>query len=125
MNTLQFNELMSNIDVLIILSFSNQLLITNLTGHPCMVIPNGSYADENQVHYLLSHFDEKCLSCTISTKITPYNKEYPDLLNPSHFMLGITILFKINFLFLFNFMLMQVKYLLNFTDLFIKTRNKV
>ena len=42
--TLQFNELMSDIDILIVPSFSNQLLITNLTGHPCVVIPNGSYA---------------------------------------------------------------------------------
>ena len=43
--TLQFNELMSDIDVLVAPSFSQQLLMTNLTGHPCVVIPNGSYAE--------------------------------------------------------------------------------
>ena len=38
---------MSDIDVLVAPSFSQQLLMTNLTGHPCVVIPNGSYANEN------------------------------------------------------------------------------
>ena len=84
--TLQFNELMSNIDVLIVPSFSNQLLITNLTGHPCMVIPNGSYADENpgSITLLGNHFDEASILslARFLQEITPYNKEYPDLFKP-------------------------------------------
>ncbi len=84
--TLQFNELMSDIDILIVPSFSNQLLITNLTGHPCVVIPNGSYADENpgSITLLGNHFDEASILslARFLQEITPYDKEHPDLFKP-------------------------------------------
>ena len=84
--TLQFNELMSDIDILMVPSFSNQLLITNLTGHPCVVIPNGSYADENpgSITLLGNHFDEASILslARFLQEITPYNKEHPDLFKP-------------------------------------------
>ena len=84
--TLQFNELMSDIDILIVPSFSNQLLITNLTGHPCVVIPNGSYADENpgSITLLGNHFDEASILtlARFLQEITSYNKEHPDLFKP-------------------------------------------
>ncbi|TFH38739.1 MAG: amidase, partial [Bacteroidia bacterium] len=38
----QMETIMSNFDVVIAPSFrGNQLLVTNLTGHPCVVVPNG------------------------------------------------------------------------------------
>jgi len=67
-------------------SFSQQLLMTNLTGHPCVVIPNGSYASENpgSITLLGNHFDEtSILSLARSLQeITPYDKEHPDLFKP-------------------------------------------
>ena len=84
--TLQFNEIISDIDVLVAPSFSKQLLITNLTGHPCVVIPNGSYADENpgSITLLGNHFDEASILslARFLQEITPYNKEHPDLFKP-------------------------------------------
>ena len=84
--TLQFNELMSDIDVLVAPSFSQQLLMTNLTGHPCVVIPNGSYADENpgSITLLGNHFDEASILslARFLQEITPYDKEHPDLFKP-------------------------------------------
>ncbi len=39
-------ELMSNVDVYVAPSFGgNNLLLTNLTGHPCVVLPNGFRED--------------------------------------------------------------------------------
>ncbi len=36
------NKVMKEVDVLITPSYGgNQMLITNLTGHPCVVLPNG------------------------------------------------------------------------------------
>lgn len=32
---------MQNFDVIVAPSFSGQLVLTNLTGHPCLVLPNG------------------------------------------------------------------------------------
>ena len=84
--TLQFNELMSDIDVLVGPSFSQQLLMTNLTGHPCVVIPNGSYTDENpgSITLLGNHFDEASILslARFLQEITPYDKEHPDLFKP-------------------------------------------
>jgi len=84
--TLQFNELMSDIDVLVGPSFSQQLLMTNLTGHPCVVIPNGSYADENpgSITLLGNHFDEVSILslARFLQEITPYDKEHPNLFKP-------------------------------------------
>jgi Asp-tRNA(Asn)/Glu-tRNA(Gln) amidotransferase A subunit family amidase len=37
----QFNELIEPYDVIIAPSFGTQLVLTNLTGHPCLVMPNG------------------------------------------------------------------------------------
>ena len=84
--TLQFNELMSDIDVLVAPSFSQQLLMTNLTGHPCVVIPNGSYAHENpgSITLLGNHFDEASILslARFLQEVTPYDKEHPDLFRP-------------------------------------------
>ncbi len=40
--SVEVNELMDDFDVIITPSFGgNQLMVTNLTGHPCLVVPNG------------------------------------------------------------------------------------
>ena len=48
----QMAELMNQVDVYIAPSFGTNLLLTNLTGHPCVVVPNG--------------FNEKGMPTTIS-----------------------------------------------------------
>ncbi len=37
----QMNELMQRVDLFVAPSFGNNLLVTNLTGHPAVVLPNG------------------------------------------------------------------------------------
>jgi Asp-tRNA(Asn)/Glu-tRNA(Gln) amidotransferase A subunit family amidase len=73
--------MMKDIDVLIAPSFSKQLLMTNLTGHPCVVLPNGSYAGERPgtISLLGNHFDEASILAFARylQEITPYDSEYP------------------------------------------------
>lgn len=80
---LQINDMMKDIDVLIAPSFSDQLLITNLTGHPCVVLPNGSYAGENPgtITLLGNHFDEASILmfARYLQELTPFDEEYPPL----------------------------------------------
>jgi len=81
--TLQINDMMKDIDVLIAPSFSNQLLITNLTGHPCVVLPDGSYAkgSPGTITLLGNHFDEASILifARYLQELTPYDEEYPPL----------------------------------------------
>jgi Asp-tRNA(Asn)/Glu-tRNA(Gln) amidotransferase A subunit family amidase len=42
-------EVFKNVDVIVAPTFSNQLLITNLTGHPAVILPNGFRADKTPV----------------------------------------------------------------------------
>ena len=81
--TIQFNEMMKDIDVLIAPSFSSQLLITNLTGHPCVVLPDGSYAGDNPgtITLLGNHFDEASILmfARYLQELTPFDEEYPPL----------------------------------------------
>lgn len=37
----KFHKMMENIDLYVAPSFGESLLLTNLTGHPCVVVPNG------------------------------------------------------------------------------------
>jgi Asp-tRNA(Asn)/Glu-tRNA(Gln) amidotransferase A subunit family amidase len=42
----EFNQKIKDFDVIVVPSFGgNQLLMTNLTGHPCLVVPNGFNAE--------------------------------------------------------------------------------
>ncbi len=82
--TVQFNEIMEDIDVLIAPSFGGpQLLMTNLTGHPAVVLPNGSYAGDNPgtITLLGNHFDEASILmfARYLQEITPFDEEYPPL----------------------------------------------
>lgn len=42
-------EVFKNVDVIVAPTFGNQLLITNLTGHPALILPNGFRADNTPV----------------------------------------------------------------------------
>ena len=79
--TLEFNDMMKDIDVLIAPSFNRQLLMTNLTGHPCVVFPNASYTEENPgtISLLGNHFDEASILmfARYVQEITPFDTEYP------------------------------------------------
>ncbi|MGB5264455.1 MAG: amidase [Lutimonas sp.] len=81
--TLNFNDMMKDIDVLIAPSFSSQLLMTNLTGHPCVVLPNGSYADHQggSITLLGNHFDEATilLFARYLQEITSFEEEHPPM----------------------------------------------
>jgi Asp-tRNA(Asn)/Glu-tRNA(Gln) amidotransferase A subunit family amidase len=83
--TLEFNDMMKDIDVLIAPSFNRQLLMTNLTGHPCVVLPDGSYAGKNPgtISLLGNHFDEASILmfARYVQEITPYDKEFPPRFN--------------------------------------------
>lgn len=81
--TSEFNEMMKDIDVLIVPSFGDQLLITNLTGHPCVVLPNGSYAngEPGSITLLGNHFDEASILSFAAylQSITNFNREFPTM----------------------------------------------
>lgn len=81
--TAQFNAIMQDIDVLIAPSFGIQLTMTNLTGHPCIALPNGSYAngDNGTITLIGNHFDEASILrfARFVQEITPYEEEEPPL----------------------------------------------
>ena len=41
----QMADLFKKVDVIVTPTFSTQLLVTNLTGHPAVILPNGFRAD--------------------------------------------------------------------------------
>ena len=79
--TVAFNTMMQDIDVLIAPSLGSENLITNLTGHPCVVLPDGSYRDHHPGTITLvgNHFDEAAilLFARYLQDITPYEEEIP------------------------------------------------
>ncbi len=81
--TLQFNEMMQDIDVLIAPSFGIQLTMTNLSGHPCIALPNGSYAngEAGTITFIGNHFDEVSILsfARFVQEITSYEEEQPPL----------------------------------------------
>lgn len=81
--TQQLNEMLAGVDVLLAPSFSQQLLMTNLSGHPCVVLPNGSYAngEGGSITLLGNHFDEAnpLRLATYIQALTPFEEEHPAL----------------------------------------------
>ncbi len=66
----QFNNLMQEFDVIVTPSYGgNQLLITNLTGHPCVVVPNGFDEENNptSITFLGNLFDEATVLSFVKT----------------------------------------------------------
>ncbi|MEQ9304223.1 MAG: amidase [Marinoscillum sp.] len=85
--TQSLNEVMKDIDVLLCPSFGgNQLLMTNLTGHPCVVIPDGSYAggSPGSITLLGNHFDEASILvfARYMQSITTFEDEHPEQFKP-------------------------------------------
>lgn len=57
----QTHEIMKNFDVIVAPSFGgNQLLLTNLTGHPCVVVPNAHQTNSNpsSISFIGNLYDE-------------------------------------------------------------------
>jgi len=81
--TRQFNKIMQDIDVLIAPSFGIQLTMTNLTGHPCIALPSGSYASgkDGSITLIGNHFDEASILsfARYIQEMTPYEEEQPPL----------------------------------------------
>lgn len=83
----QLNAMMSDIDVLICPNYAGgQLLMTNLTGHPCVVLPNGSYAGERPGTITLvgNHYDEASILmfARYLQTLTLYDEEKPSSFLP-------------------------------------------
>ncbi len=79
-----FNEMMADIDVLVTPTYAGpQLLMTNLSGHPAVVIPNGSYKAGNpgSISFIANHFDEGSIMTFARwvQELTPYEEEHPSL----------------------------------------------
>ncbi len=57
------HEAMEEYDVIVAPSFSNQLVMTNLTGHPCLVLPNGfnENGSPTSITFLANYMDEAAL----------------------------------------------------------------
>lgn len=82
--TQEFNSMMEDVDVLLAPSFSgDQLLMSNLTGHPCVVLPNGSYKEGNpgSISLVGHHFDEASILifARYLQSLTSYEEEHPEL----------------------------------------------
>ncbi len=78
----QMNEMMSDIDVLLTPTYAGpQLLFTNLSGHPALVFPNGSYQEGNPgtITLLGNHFDESSILylARYIQDLTPFEEEIP------------------------------------------------
>ncbi|MEQ9051279.1 MAG: amidase, partial [Marinoscillum sp.] len=74
-------------DVLIAPSFGgDQLLMTNLTGHPCVVLPNGSYkaGTPGTITLIGNHFDEATILsfARYLQALTPFEDEHPQMFTP-------------------------------------------
>ncbi|MDW7695390.1 amidase [Flammeovirgaceae bacterium SG7u.111] len=78
------NELFKDYDVIITPSFGgNQLLVTNLTGHPCVVVPNGfnEKGSPTSISFLGNLFDEATILAFVKAyqDATDHDEKYPPL----------------------------------------------
>jgi Asp-tRNA(Asn)/Glu-tRNA(Gln) amidotransferase A subunit family amidase len=81
---MQMEAFMNDIDVLIAPSFGgNQLLVTNLTGHPCIVVPNGFNRNGNptSISFIGNLYDEASILLAARTyqEATGFDEEHPPL----------------------------------------------
>ena len=75
------NQIMADVDVFVAPSFGDSLLLTNLTGHPCVVVPNG-FSAENQpasITFTAGLFDEARLLAVARAyqQATPHHLKRP------------------------------------------------
>ncbi len=84
----EVNQLMAGYDVIITPSFGgNQLLVTNLTGHPCLVVPNGftETGTPRSISFIGNLFEEDKIMALASAwqKKTGHHKQRPPFFDPS------------------------------------------
>jgi Asp-tRNA(Asn)/Glu-tRNA(Gln) amidotransferase A subunit family amidase len=79
-------QVFNGIDVLVAPTFGNQLLITNLTGHPALILPNGFRADNTPVSltFLGDLFGEAKLLAVAKAyqDATPWHLKHPADIEP-------------------------------------------
>ncbi len=80
----QMEQLMKDYDVIISPSFrGKQLLVTNLTGHPCVVVPNGFNEDDSptSISFIGGLFDEASILLAASKyqEATGFDEQHPPL----------------------------------------------
>ena len=79
-------EVFKNVDVIVAPTFGNQLLITNLTGHPALILPNGFRADNTPVSltFLGDLYGEgKLLAAAKAYQdATPWHLKHPTNIEP-------------------------------------------
>lgn len=79
-------QVFKDVDVLVVPTFSNQLLITNLTGHPAVILPNGFRADGTPVSltFLGDLFGESKLLATAKAyqDATDFHRKHPTTMEP-------------------------------------------
>jgi len=77
----EMHQLMQNVDVYIAPSFGENLLLTNLTGHPCVVLPNG-FNDEGgptSISFIGKLYDEATLLAVAKAyqDVTDFHLKHP------------------------------------------------
>jgi Asp-tRNA(Asn)/Glu-tRNA(Gln) amidotransferase A subunit family amidase len=80
----EFDLLFENVDIIVSPSMDdNQSLITNLTGNPCVVVPNGLYDGKHpgSISFLGTLFGEATLISFAKAfqDATPFDKMHPPL----------------------------------------------
>tara|TARA_Y100000590_G_scaffold239672_1_gene269500 strand:+ start:20324 stop:22051 length:1728 start_codon:yes stop_codon:yes gene_type:complete len=80
-------ELMSQVDVYIVPSFyGDNLLQTNLTGHPCVVVPNGfnDKGSPTSISFIGGLYEDGNVLAVANAyqKATQWHKKYPSRFNP-------------------------------------------
>jgi Asp-tRNA(Asn)/Glu-tRNA(Gln) amidotransferase A subunit family amidase len=79
----QMAEVMKKVDVVVAPTFSNQLLITNLTGHPAVILPNGFRPDGTPVSltFIGDLFGEGklCAVANAYQRATDFHLKHPNL----------------------------------------------
>ncbi|MEN0050485.1 MAG: amidase, partial [Bacteroidota bacterium] len=81
----QMNELMKDYDVIVSPSFGgSQLLITNLTGHPCVVVPNAYQGKDGgfpaSISFISNLYDEGKILTTAKAyqEATDFEDQHPE-----------------------------------------------
>ncbi len=77
------DDVLKDYDVVIAPSFSRQLVMTNLTGHPCLVLPNGftDNGSPTSITFLANYMDEASLIRLGEAyqEATDYDDKHPEM----------------------------------------------
>ena len=92
----QMNETLADFDVIITPSYGgNQLTITNLTGHPCAVVPNGftKNGSPTSISFIGNLFDEASIArvAAIYQELSEYDEMHPPLFYPGEGIAPLTM----------------------------------